>query len=323
MKFVSTLWLASALAVTGAMPACAADYPDRPIRMIVPFAPGSATDTLGREIAAGLGARLGQPVVVETKPGAGTAIGAQQAAGSAPDGYTLFLGTNATFAVNPILYKKLPYDPQRSFRLLGSAGEMPSFLIVSSQSPYRTLADFIAQAKANPGKLTYASSGVGSTGHLVGEMLGATAGVQLLHVPFKSGPQGLTAVAAGEVDAIFYTSTAGMPLIQAGKVRPLAVSTAYRTHDLPDTPTIAESGYPDFDFTGWLALCVPAATPAPVADRIAEAFAAVSRDPAFRKKLLGMGIPIRDFAPGAFQQFVDKDRQRMVDLARQAHIQPE
>ncbi len=323
MNRIGLLFLALVFPFVAGSAAHAENYPDRAIRLIIPFAAGSATDMLGREIAVSLGAELGQSIVVETKPGAGTAIGAQFAANSAPDGYTLFLGTNATFAINPVLHKKLSYDPKKSFRLLGSAGEMPSFLIVPGQSPFKTLGEFIAYAKGHPGKLTYASSGIGSTGHLVGEMLSSAAGVTLLHVPFKSGPQGLTAVAAGEVDAIFYTSTAAMPLIQAGKVKPIAVSTAYRTKDLPKVPTIAESGYPEFDFVGWLALCVPASTPEAIAAKIATAFRKVSQDPKFRQKLETMGIVTRDFAPGEFERFVDKDRQRMIELAAHAHIVPE
>lgn len=233
------------------------------------------------------------------------------------------IGSNATFAVNPVLYKKLAYDPARSFKLISPAGEMPSFLIVAGTSRFKTLADFIAYAKQHPGKLTYASSGIGSTGHLVGAMLGHEAGVQLLHVPYKNGPDGLRAVASGDVDAIFYTSTAAMPLIKEGRVKPLAVSTNYRTKDLPDIPTIAESGYPDFNFVGWLALCVPAATPEPVVDRIRAAFEQVKADPAFVKKLEDIGIPLRNRTQDEFEAFVRKDLQKMVDLARRASISPQ
>jgi len=205
--------------------------------------------------------------------------------------------------------------------MLGPAGQMPSFLIVSSESRYQSFDDFIKYAKANPGKVTYASSGVGSTGHLVGAVLAFTAGIDLMHVPFKSGPQGITAVVARDVDAIFYTSTAAMPLLQAGKVKALAVSTAERTQDMPDVPTISESGYPGFDFAGWLVLCAPAKTPQPIVDQLTRTFQEVSRQPAFQQKLLNLGIPLRDFKPGEFERFVKIDQQRLADLAATTKIE--
>jgi tripartite-type tricarboxylate transporter receptor subunit TctC len=242
--------LLTALVIVTAPLVNAQSYPTRPIKLVVPFAAGSATDLLGRVVAQGLSEKLGQPVVVEPKPGAGTSIGAQAVEQSPADGYTLLLGTNATFALNSVLYRKLPYDPT-SFKFVATAGAMPSFLIVSSASKFKTLADFLKAAREKPGAVTYASSGVGSTGDLVGKVLGNAAGVEFIHVPFKDGPQGLAAAMTGEVDGIFYTSIASMPLINAGKVRPLAVSTDKRTVELPNVPTVAESGYPGFNLSGW------------------------------------------------------------------------
>jgi len=301
----------------------AQDWPNRPIKLVVPFAPGSATDTLGREVAHRLSQKLGQPIVVDAKPGAGTSIGAQIVENSPPDGYTILMGSNATFAVNSVLYKKLPYDPVGGFKLVSTVGEMPSFLIVSAASKYTTLADFLKDAKSRPGKVTYASSGVGSTGHLVGEVLGHTAGVNLLHVPFKDGPQGVTAVISGEVDGIFYTSTAAMSLIQAGKLRPLAVSTSYRTSDLPKIPTVAESGYPNFDFTGWIVLALPSKTPPAIVEKLRTAMQSVQADSSFRAKLESIGIPAKALSPAELEAYVAKERARMVEVAKQADIKPE
>jgi tripartite-type tricarboxylate transporter receptor subunit TctC len=277
---------------------------------------------LGRIVAQGLSEKLGQPVVVEPKPGAGTSIGAQAVENSPPDGYTVLLGTNATFAVNNILYKKLPYDAS-SFRFVAATGGMPSFLLVSASSKYHTLADFLKDAKARPGKVTYASSGVGSTGHLVGKVLENAAGVELLHVPYKDGPQGLTAALTGEVDGIFYTSIAAMPMITAGRIRPLAVSTRQRTPELPKVPTVAESGYPGFDFIGWTVLALPAKAPQVAADKLQAAMRSLYATPAFREQLEKIGMQMQQITGRELDAFVAKERERMVEVARRANIQPE
>ncbi len=297
-----------------------AEYPDHPVKMVVGFGPGSATETLGRIIASDLKDELGQTIVVETKPGAGTAVAAGYVANSTPDGYTMLLGSNATFAVNPVLHNKLPYDAKNDFVLIGHVGDMPSFLIVSSESRFKSLADFIKHAKQHPNALTYASSGVGSTGHLVGEMLAHEAGVKLLHVPYKNGPDGLRAVVAGDVDAIFYTSTAAAPMINAGKVKPLAVSTNYRTKDLPQVPTIAESGYPDFNFVGWIVLAAPAKTPDTVVKTLRSALDRTTSKPAIIQKLEEIGIPLPQRTHEEFMTFVRSDQKKMVELGKAAGL---
>lgn len=299
-----------------------ADYPGHPIRMVVGFGPGSATDTLGRIIASDLKDEIGQTIVVETKPGAGTAVAAGYVAKSTPDGYTLLLGSNATFSVNPVLHDTLPYDPKNDFTLIGHVGDMPSFLIVSSDSRFKSLAEFIDYAKQHPNALTYASSGVGSTGHLVGEMLAHEAGVKLLHVPYKNGPDGLRAVVTGDVDAIFYTSTAAAPMLNADKVKALAVSTNYRTKDLPEIPTIAESGYPDFNFVGWIVLAAPAKTPEVVVQTLRSALARTTTKPAIIQKLEEIGIPLPQRTHEEFMAFVRSDQQKLVELGKAAGFSP-
>ncbi len=297
-----------------------ADYPDRPVKTVVGFGAGSATDTLARIVAADLKDELNQSIVVETKPGAGTAVAAGYVANSAPDGYTLLVGSNATFAVNPVLHDKLPYDAKKDFAFIGHIGDMPSFLIVSGESRFKSLADFIDHAKQHPGALTYASSGVGSTGHLVGEMLAHEAGIKLLHVPYKNGPDGLRAVVAGDVDAIFYTSTAAAAMIDSGKVKPLAVSTSYRTKDLPQIPTIAESGYPDFNFVGWIVVAAPAKTPENVVEHLRSALQRTTSKPAIIQKLEEIGIPMPQRTHEEFMQFVARDQQKMVELGKAAGL---
>ncbi|MGE0801303.1 MAG: Bug family tripartite tricarboxylate transporter substrate binding protein [Lautropia sp.] len=309
-------------ALLGTAVSAADDYPSRPVKLIVPFAAGSATDMLGRIVGQGLSDKLGQPVVIEPKPGAGTSIGARHVESSAPDGYTLLLGTNATFAVNSILYRKLGYDPT-GFRFVATTGGMPSFLIVSANSRYRSFAEFVADAKARPGRVSYASSGIGSTGHLVGKVLENAAGIELLHVPFKDGPQGLAATMAGEVDGIFYTSIAAMPMINAGRVRPLAVSTGSRTPELPNVPTVAESGYPGFDIIGWTVLAVPNGTPRAVTDRLRDAMLSLYASADFRGKLEKIGMQMQQLSGRELDEFVAKERERMIDVAKRANIQPE
>lgn len=315
-------FLAALALAFGPHAVAADDFPNRPIRIVVPFAAGSATDTLGRLVADGLSKRLGQPVIVDAKPGAGTGVGAQSVQSSAADGYTVLLGTNATFALNDILYRKLAYDPS-SFKFIGTTGAMPSFLIVSGTSKVRTLADFVQMAKDKRSQVTYASSGVGSTGDMVGKLLASVAGVDLLHVPFKDGPQALAAVVSGEVDSIFYTSIAAMPLIKAGKVRPIAVSTDKRTLELPDIPTIAESGYPGFNMSGWTVLAVPKNVPADAASKLQRALDSLWSDAAFVRKTEAMGLVTQKLEGRALDDFVQKDRARMAELAKKANIQPE
>ncbi len=299
-----------------------AQYPTKPIRVIVPFAPGSATDLLGRVVAQGLSDKLGQPVIIEPKPGAGTSIGAQAVEKSPADGYTLLLGTNATFALNSILYQKLPYDP-KSFRFIAATGAMPSYLLVSAASKYKTFADFVKAAKEQPGSVTYASSGVGSTGDMAGKLLAHAAGVEMLHVPFKDGPMALTATMGGDVEGIFYTSIASMPLINAGKIRALAVTTDKRTLELPRVPTIAESGYPSFNLSGWTVLAVSNKTPPAIVQQLTEAMKSLYANPAYQQKIEALGLVPQKMTGKELDDFVARERASMQEVAKAANIKPE
>ncbi|SFC63495.1 Tripartite-type tricarboxylate transporter, receptor component TctC [Polaromonas sp. OV174] len=317
---IKAVLAALALAISGH--AVAQSYPTKPIRVIVPFAPGSATDLLGRVVAQGLSEKLGQPVIVEPKPGAGTSLGAQAVEKSPADGYTILLGTNATFSLNSILYQKLPYDPN-SFSYIAATGAMPSYLLVSSTSKYKTFADFVKAAKEKPGSVTYASSGVGSTGDMAGKLLAHAAGVELLHVPFKDGPMALTATMSGDVEGIFYTSIASMGLINSGKIRPLAVTTEKRTVELPRVPTIAESGYPNFNLSGWTVLAVSNKTPQAIVQKLTDAMKSLYANPSYQKKIEALGLVPQKMTGKELEDFIAKERASMQEVAKSANIKPE
>lgn len=298
--------------------ASAADYPDQAIRLVVPFGAGSSGDVVGRQVAEALGARLKQSVIVENKAGSGTAIGASAVAKAAPDGYTLLLGTNATHASNKALYPKLQYDPLKDFEPAAFVGLVPSALVVAGNSSYKTLADFVNRAKANPGKVSYASSGNGTTGHLAGELLATMAKVKLLHVPFKEASQGLTAVLGGDIDAILIPPSSVISLINTGKLRAIAVSTQRRSSALPNVPTIAEQGYAGYDIVGWYSMSAPAGTPAAIVQRINTEMRALVADPAFSKKLMELGLITQPMSTTELVAFFKSEEAKAAQLIRQS-----
>lgn len=298
--------------------ASAADYPDQSIHLIVPFGAGSSGDVVGRQVAEALGARLKQSVLVENKAGSGTAIGASAVAKAAPDGYTLLLGTNATHASNKALYPKLQYDPLKDFEPAAFVGLVPSALVVAGNSPYKTLADFVSRAKANPGKVSYASSGNGTTGHLAGESLATMAKVKLLHVPFKEASQGLTAVLGGDIDAILIPPSSVISLINTGKLRAIAVSTQRRSSALPNVPTIDEQGYAGYDIVGWYSISAPAGTPAAIVQRINTEMRALVTDPAFSKKLMELGLITQPMSTTELVAFFKSEEAKAAQLIRQS-----
>jgi tripartite-type tricarboxylate transporter receptor subunit TctC len=248
------------------------DYPNRAIRMIVPFTPGAATDVIGRLMAKSMSEKLGQPIVVENIGGAGAVIGAETAARAKPDGYTIMYSTANVHVINPAVYPKLPYDPLKSFTMIGQVVSAPIALAVLTTSPYKTAQEFIAYDKAHPGKLSYGSAGVGSSLHQAGEMFNNAAGTKILHVPYKGGGPAATDFQAGLVDSVFSYVGSVMPNTKAGKYRLLAVGSPKRLALLPDVPTVAEiTGQPDFDSDTWTGLVGPAGMPAPVVERLHEA----------------------------------------------------
>lgn len=244
------------------------DYPNKPVKVLTGFPPGQATDVLGREIAARLSEQLGQQFYVDNKPGAAGIIATQQAMNSPADGYTLLLSSSGPLAVNPGLYSKLPYDPVKDFVPVAGVALVPLVLVTNPAFSATSVKDLVAQAKAKPGSINYASGGNGVTNHLVMEMFRSAAGIDLMHVPYKGGPPALTDLMGGQVNVMFETTVAAMPFVKQGKLRALAVSTAKRTSAAPDLPTVAELGYPGFSGVPWVAIMAPANTPSAVVAKL-------------------------------------------------------
>lgn len=248
-------------------------YPTKPIRLMVPFPPGGSTDIVARIVAQKLGGQLGQSLVIENRGGAGGTLGTAVVAKAAPDGYTLVVGTTSTHVVAPSVYQRLEYDPVKDFAPISLIGTTPYLLVVNPQLRAQTLQELVALMKAQPGKLNYASAGVGSTTHLAMEMLKNASGTYALHIPYNgNGPAG-SAVIAGQVEILFGSLPAVLPHARSGRVRALAVGTPKRSPSLPEVPTVAESGYPGFDASLWLAIMAPAGTPAPIVDRLQKEIA--------------------------------------------------
>ena len=288
-RFLSCLG-AGALALGLPGLALAQGYPERPIKFVIPYAAGGATDILGRLLASGLSEKLGQPVVVENRPGAGTVLAAGQVAKAAPDGYTLLAGASTTLTLNPAIRNNLPYDPVNSFTPLGLVADMGLVLLVNNDVPVRTLKELVAQAKAAPDKFSYGSFGTGSSVHFGGEMLKSVTGMRMMHVPFNGSSPSLTALMGGQVQVAVDTVVASTPLVKAGKVRAIAALGPQRLELLPDVPTVAESGYPGFDMGTWFAFLAPAGLPAPVQRKLEKALADVMASAELKKKMLDLGL---------------------------------
>ena len=262
-----------------AMPALAQSYPNKPVRMIIPYPPGGGNDTLGRLFAAKLGERTGQQFIVENRPGAGAMIGTEAAAKSPPDGYTILLSSIATHALSPNLYSRVPYDPVKDFAPITLLGIAPTVLVVPAELPARNLQEFIAAAKAKPGALAYASGGNGTPPHINAEVFKAVAGVDLLHVAYKGGGPALVDLMAGRVQAMLDTAASAMPHVRAGKLRALALSAPKRSPELPDLPTFAEAGLPQYDTNAWYSMHAPAGTPPEIVRRLNTELVAILKDP--------------------------------------------
>jgi Uncharacterized protein conserved in bacteria len=299
------------VALAGAVPLAwsQADYPTRPIRIIVPFGAGSLTGTFAQIVGEGLKERLGQPVVVEYKPGATGNIGADLVAKSPPDGYNMVVTTNATFAINPWIYTKMPFDPLKDFHHLLTGIAYGTILVVPPDSPFKSVADIVAFGKANPGKLTQASSGTGSTAQLAGELFARHAGFRMLHIPYKGGPPARMDVMAGRVDLMF-TDPTGVPLIREGKLRALAVSSGKRSKALPDVPTLAEQGFPDVVVETWFGLALPSATPGPIDQKLETGISAFLQRQDTRERFLALGaeVPEDTSSAGALRRIVAEQK---------------
>lgn len=279
-------------------------WPNKPIRFIVPFPPGGGTDLSSRIIGNKLGEALHTQVVLENKPGAGGNIGLDAAAKSAPDGYTLVMGQASNLAINPTLYAKVPFDPIKDFAPVSLVVAGPLVLVVALSAPWNSLADVVAAAKAKPGQLSFGSPGSGTVGHLAGEMLSRTAGIKLMHVPYKGAAPAMTDLMGRQIDLYFSSMGAGVGQIKGGKLRALAVTGLQRSPILPDVPTVAESGYKNFDASGWYGVLAPAGTPAPIIARLNAEITRILQLPEVRERLSSEGGEILGGSPERFASYL-------------------
>ena len=281
-----------------------ATFPSKPVRLVVPFTPGGSTDILARAVGQKLSESWGQPVVIDNRPGAGGIIGMETVARAAPDGYTLVMGHVGTLAANPALYKTLPYDPVKDFAPVTLIAMVPNVLVVGPAMPTRTVAEFIALAKAKPGKFDYGSGGNGSAAHLATEYFKLTAGVDLQHIPYKGTAPALADLLGGQIALMITGLPPVLPHAKSGKLRILGVASLHRLKQFPDIPTIAESGVPGFEATQWYGILAPAATPKDIVAKLNREFVKSLRDPAVAEKLAGEGAdPVGD-SPEQFAAFI-------------------
>jgi len=314
--------LAAALIACGS--ASAQDsWPSKPIRLVSPFSPGGAVDVLNRLIADRLGSRLGQPVIVDARPGAHTIIGIQEVAKAAPDGYTFMITTMSSMVNNRVVYANLPYDPVKDFAPICLVASAPSVLVVNPALPARTLAEFTAYARANPGKLNYASNGNGSAAQLAAVLYETMADVRMVHVPYKGIAPAMTDLLSGEVQLMFGTIVALVPHIQAGKLRALAVTSRTRSALLPDIPTIAESGLPDYQAGSWYGILAPAGTPREVIERLHAAIVKALKQPDVSKRLAAEGAEVIGSTPEEFGAHIKAEIARVGAVVRAAGIRIE
>ena len=308
---------------TALPPALAQTFPNRPLRMIVPFGAGTATDLVARHVGQGLAAELGQPVAVENRPGGGGMIGAEAVAKAPPDGYTILMGTSASQATSVSLFRKVPYDPIADFAPIARISIFPAVLVVHQSIPASTVAELIAYAKARPGQLNYATSGPGSQNHLQAAMLAVTAGLQVTHVPFKDAGQIFGAIGRGEVAFMFYPYSALGPVIQGGKVVVLASTGEKRSSNTPNTPTMIEAGYPELSLAGWNALYAPAGTPGDVVDRLNAATGRALENAEMRTKLGALGVDLAFGSPKELAAYTRAEIERYRKLIAMAQLKPE
>ena len=302
-----------------AQPSDAAAWPAKPIRWVVPFPPGGAMDVIARTLGERAGRTLGQPFVIENRPGAGGNIGADAVAKSPADGYTIMI-TSIGMATNKALYAKLSYDPVKDFAPISLLAVVPNVLVVNANSPDKTVADVIAHAKREPGKLTYASAGNGTSIHLAGEVFASMAGLNLLHVPYKGSGPAVTDMLGGQVDLMFDSITSAAPHIQAGKLRALGVTSAKRSAALPNVPTIAEAGVPGYEVSPWFAVFAPAGTPAPIVQKINAALLDAMKQPDTKARFDAIGAEPIGSTPAQLATHLDKEMARWGALIKERNI---
>ena len=296
-------------------------FPDRPVTIVVPFPPGGGTDAGARLIAQKLSTRWGQSVIIDNKAGASGMVGSEYVSRAKPDGYTLLIGNIGTFSINPSLYKKMPYDPDKAFVPVSMIAELPYFLLVTPSMKANNIKEFIAFAKANPGAVTYASSGSGSGPHLAGEMFEKATGLDMMHVPYKGGGPAAADVMAGHVNMYFSTVLESIGSVKSGKLKALGASSLVRSPAMPELPTIAESGVPGFDATSWIGIAAPAGTPSALVDKIAADIKAVISEQDTKQTLIQQGATPMPLTPTAFKARIESDRVRYAKVIKEGNVQ--
>jgi len=300
--------------------AVAQDYPVKPIRLIVPFGPGGTTDILSRVIGERLGERFGQQVLIDNRPGAGGNIAAELTARAAPDGYTIFLGSMGTQSINISIYPKLAFDPLKDFAPVSLVVNSANLLLVHPSIPANTVKQLIELAKAKPERFSYSTSGSGSFNHMSAELFSLMANIKMVHIPYKSGGQALTAVVSGEADVLFQTIPPTLPFVESRRLKPIAVCTLERHPLFPKLPTANESGLPGFDISTWYGILAPAATPKAIVDKLNDALVQVIKNPATHKRLLDLGVDPVTNTPGQFNELVRSDLAKWAKVAKAANI---
>lgn len=312
--------LASLLAAGVMGLAHAADFPSQPIKLMIPYPPGGSADMLARPLSAELQKALGQPIVLDYKPGAGGTIASAQLARAEPDGHTVLMVLTA-HAINPSLYRNLPYDTRKDFAPVSLVAQLPLVVAAPLATPADNMQGLVAYAKKNPGKLTFASAGNGNTSHLAAEMFKSVTDTDMLHVPYKGSGPAVIALLAGDVSLMFDSISTSVSHVQSGKLKALAVTGDSRSSLLPDVPTVKESGFPDFSVTGWYGIIAPAGTSPEVIDRLSQAFARAANQPQIKAQLNGMGYDVIASTPSEFHTHIDRELTRWGKLTKDAGVQ--
>jgi tripartite-type tricarboxylate transporter receptor subunit TctC len=305
-------------AATAVVAAAQQPYPNKPIRLIVPFPPGGGPDILARVIATKLQTTNGWTVVVENRPGAGGNIGVDIVAKSAPDGYNVVIGQTSNLAVNPTLYPKLPYNPVSNLAPVATVAAAPLVLVVTANSPFKTLQEIVAASKAKPGSISYGSPGNGTVAHLSAEVLQRTAGIKLQHIPYKGASQALTDLIGGQIDLYMSSVPTALGQIKTGKLRPIAVTSSKRVSDLPSVATVSESGYKGFEAVTWFGLLVPAGTPAPIIQKLNAATNTALKSADVREKIAAEGADVMGGTPEAFGALIKDEIARWAPIVKES-----
>jgi tripartite-type tricarboxylate transporter receptor subunit TctC len=323
---MSTKWIMAAIALCVSASlgnAQAQNYPARAITLVIPFAPGGSTSIVGRGIADKMSELLGEKVVIDNRPGAGGTVGTKAVAKSDPDGYTLLLGYTGTLAIGPSLYKNVGYDPRKDFAPIGLIGNAPNSLVVNPSFPAKTVAELVAYAKANPGKVNFGSAGAGTASHITGEYFARSAGITLVHIPYKGTGPALTDLLGGHIPMAFAPIPASHPNVTAGKLRALAVTSTTRSGLLPDVPTMVEAGLPGFDASLYYGLAAPAGTPRPIIDKLNKALRDALASDEVKKQLGNDGTEITPGTPEDYADFIDKDEKKWSGLVKISGVEQE